>query len=338
MTDARCHTAQFYESERILHRQVQQFFNRALDERQPCVMIARRSTFDNVLGGLAASRGGLSDAINGIRFVDAAAALDGVMMGRVPDAVRFEKTVAPLLDELRPSGGGALRIYGEMAGLLCASDNHDGAVRLEQFAERLMQERPVTILCAYAMESFDRDDDARQLRAVCEHHTEVRPAEIAGIAHDERRGEQVVLLQHRSRVLSRFHRDPARAAGSVPLTSTVFVIDDDRSIRRSIERLLVSNGLRVRTLESVEAFLRDATGIAAGCLIVDVQLPGMSGLDLQKLLASAGSTIPVISMSGSTDPRLANEAMLLGARAFLRKPFEADALVSAVLTSLRVRP
>ena len=103
MTDARRHTAQFYESERILHRQVQQFFNRALDERQPCVMIARRSTFDHVLGGLAASRGGLSDAINGIRFVDAAAALDGFMMGRVPDAVRFEKTIAAILDELRPS-------------------------------------------------------------------------------------------------------------------------------------------------------------------------------------------------------------------------------------------
>ena len=145
-----------------------------------------------------------------------------------------------------------------------------------------------------------------------------------------------MLLQHRSRVLSRFHGDPALAAGSVPLTSTVYVIDDDRSIRRSIERLLVSNGLRVRAMESVEAFLSDATGIAAGCLIVDVQLPGMSGLDLQKLLASAGSTIPTISMSGSTDPRLRHEAMHLGARAFLRKPFDAEDLLSEVMRALRV--
>ena len=131
-------------------------------------------------------------------------------------------------------------------------------------------------------------------------------------------------------------KDPAHAAGSMPLTATVCVIDDDRSIRRSIERLLVSYGLRVRTLESVEAFLGEADDIAAGCLILDVQLPGMSGLDLQKLLVRSGSTIPIIGMSGSTDRGLANEAMLLGASAFLCKPFDAQDLLGEVIRVLRL--
>jgi len=336
MSDTRRHVVQFYENQRFLHQRVQQFFDRALDERQPSVMIARRSTYEGVIGGLVASRGGMSDAINGIRFVDAAAALDGFMVGRTPDPVRFEKMLAPLCDELRPSGDGALRIYGEMVDLLCRTGNHDAALRLEQFGERLMQEQPVSLLCAYALESFDTDKDARQLRAVCDHHTDVLAAEGADGEFDQRtREEHVVLLRQRSRVLGRLRGDRAPAAAH-PLTSTIYVIDDDPSIRRSIERVLVANGLRVRTLDSVEAFLKEAAGVVAGCLVVDVQLPGMSGLDLQKQLASAGSTIPIIGMSGSANPRLADEAMRLGASAFLRKPFEAEALLNEVLRALRL--
>jgi two-component system response regulator FixJ len=115
----------------------------------------------------------------------------------------------------------------------------------------------------------------------------------------------------------------------------ICVIDDDASIRRSIERLLVLNGLRVRTFGSAEAFLAEGPDIAAGCLILDVQLPGVSGLELRKQMASSGMAIPVIAMSGSTDERLESEAMALGACAFLRKPFQAEALLAAVLRALR---
>ncbi len=69
----RQHAAQFYDRKRFLHRAVENFFDRALDERQPCVMIARRATFDAVTAALVSSRGGMSDSIDGIRFVDAAA-------------------------------------------------------------------------------------------------------------------------------------------------------------------------------------------------------------------------------------------------------------------------
>jgi CheY-like chemotaxis protein len=333
MTD-RQHTVQFYESAWFLHRTVQQFFDRALDERQPSVMIARRETFDAVIACLVASRGGMSDSINSIRFVDAAAALDSFMDGCTPDRARFDNALAPLWADLRPGTGGTIRVYGEMVDLLCAAGNHDGALRLEQFGQRLMRERPVSILCAYALESFDDDLDARMLRAVCRHHTEVRAAGSVSEAPDERtRSEHVVVLQHRSRVLDVYERERGRRVLNAPMALPICVIDDDASIRRSIERLLALNGLRVRTFASAEAFL--AEDIAAGCLILDVQLLGMSGLELQKHLRSTGKTAPIIAMSGSTDARLESEAIGLGAQAFLRKPFQADGLLSEVLRALR---
>jgi len=332
----RQHAVQFYESGWSLHGDVQKFFDRALDERQPGVMIAGRATFDAVMGRLVASRGGMSDAINGIRFVDAAAALDAIMDGRTPDPVRFDKALAPLWDDLRPSNGGAIRVYGEMVDLLCAAGNHDGALALEQLGQRLMQERPVSILCAYALERFDTDADARLLRAVCHHHTAVLPAGRVWESPDERtRSEHIVVLQHRSRVLAGIERDRTREITATPLTLPICVIDDDPSIRRSIERLLVLNGFRVRTFASAEAFLAEGSGLAAGCLILDLQLPGASGLELRKQMTSSGRAMPVVAMSGSTDERLESEAMSLGASAFLRKPFQAEALLAEVLRVLR---
>jgi len=332
----RQHTVHFYEGGRFLHGEVQKFFDRAIDERQPGVMIARRATYDAVIGRLVASRGGLSDAINGIRFVDAAAALDGVMDGRLPDPARFAKALAPLWEDLRPAAGGAIRVYGEMVDLLCAAGNHDGALGLEQLGQRLMQERPVSILCAYALERFDSDTDARLLRAVCRHHTAVVPAGSGGEAPDERsRSEHIAILQHRSRVLAALERDRTREVTATPLTLPICIIDDDPSIRRSIERLLVLNGFRVRTFASAEAFLAEGPDVVAGCLILDLQLPGVSGLELRKQMTSSGRAIPVIAMSGSTDERLESEAIALGAHAFLRKPFQAEALLAEVLRVLR---
>ena len=99
-------------------------------------------------------------------------------------------------------------------------------------------------------------------------------------------------------------------------TTKVAIIDDDASVRRSIERMLRSNGLRVRTFASAEAFLAEADTITTGCLVLDIQLPGMSGLDLQRQLASSGIHLPVIAMSGSANHRLERETTRLGARVF----------------------
>ena len=125
----------------------------------------------------------------------------------------------------------------------------------------------------------------------------------------------------------------SRPGLDVILPWPVCVIDDEVSIRRSIERVLVLNGLRVRTFASAEEFLA-APDITRGCVVLDLQLLGMSGLELQRTLNASGRTLPIIAMSGSTDTRLESEAMLLGARAFLRKPFEAEALCGQVLRAL----
>jgi len=130
---------------------------------------------------------------------------------------------------------------------------------------------------------------------------------------------------------------PARLTAT-PLTLPICIIDDDPSIRRSIERLLVLNGFRVRTFASAEAFLAEGPDVVAGCLILDLQLPGVSGLELRKQMTSSGRAIPVIAMSGSTDERLESEAIALGAHAFLRKPFQAEALLAEVLRVLRSQP
>jgi CheY-like chemotaxis protein len=302
----RQHAVQFYENRRFLHDRVQRFFDRALDDDQPCVMIARRATFDAVIGGLAIARGGMSDAISAIRFVDADAALGGFMDGRNTDPSDFEKSLSALWNDLRPNGDGLVRIYGELADLLCAADNHDAALSLEQYGQRLMDERPVSILCAHSLEHFDPDEDVRHLHGICRFHTEVLPGEDRG-------------------------RTPGLAHS--PLAWPVCVIDDDVSIRKSIQRVLALNGLSVHTFASAEEFLA-APDITAGCVVLDLQLPGMSGLELQKTMALSGRMLPVIAMSGSTDARLESEAMLLGARAFLRKPFEAEPLCGQVLRVL----
>src|SRR6186713_1182202 len=103
MTTTRQHAVQFYDTARFLHGSVQRFFSDALDERQPCVMLARRTSFEAVIGGLAAARGGMSEAIHAIRFVDAGAALEGFLDGRL-DLSRLENSLSALCDELPRRG------------------------------------------------------------------------------------------------------------------------------------------------------------------------------------------------------------------------------------------
>jgi two-component system response regulator FixJ len=114
----------------------------------------------------------------------------------------------------------------------------------------------------------------------------------------------------------------------------VYVIDDDVSIRRSLNRLLTSSSWTVRTFDSGEAFLAERGKLSRGCLIVDIQLKGMSGLELVRQMTDAHSSWPIIVLSGSHDQKAESEALRLGARAFLRKPFDAQALLDAITALL----
>jgi len=116
--------------------------------------------------------------------------------------------------------------------------------------------------------------------------------------------------------------------------STVFVIDDDPSVRKALARLLRSAGQRAETLVSAEEFLNREHYNGPGCLVLDVYLPGLTGLDLQEALARAGYHLPIIFISGRSDIPTSVRAMKAGAVDFLPKPFKDRDLIEAVRLSL----
>src|SRR5215470_9338629 len=110
----------------------------------------------------------------------------------------------------------------------------------------------------------------------------------------------------------------------------VFVVDEDVSVRESVEGLLQEEGFLVDLFESAEGFLNRTPAQTPACLIVDVALPGMSGLELHEELSRSGMDAPTIVLSGLADIPTSVRAMKAGAVDFLTKPYDADDLVAAV--------
>jgi FixJ family two-component response regulator len=114
----------------------------------------------------------------------------------------------------------------------------------------------------------------------------------------------------------------------------VFVIDDDAAMRAAIQGLLKSAGLRSETFGAAEEFLRSKRPDGPSCLVLDVSLPGISGLDFQHQLADAGIQIPIIFITGHGDIPMTVKAMKSGAVEFLTKPFQDQALLDAIRQAL----
>jgi FixJ family two-component response regulator len=115
---------------------------------------------------------------------------------------------------------------------------------------------------------------------------------------------------------------------------TVFVIDDDDLVRAAIQGLLKSVGLKADTFESTQQFLSSKPPDGPSCLVLDVELPGVSGLDFQRQLASAGIPIPIIFITGHGDIPMSVKAMKSGAVEFLTKPFRDEDLLNAIHQAL----
>ena len=115
----------------------------------------------------------------------------------------------------------------------------------------------------------------------------------------------------------------------------VFVVDDDASFRESLKDLIQSIGLRVEEFASAEAFLRSKRLDVPGCLVLDVRLKGLSGLDLQKRMAEADIEIPIIFITGHGDIPMTVQAMKAGAVAFLTKPLRDQDLLDSVHDALQ---
>jgi FixJ family two-component response regulator len=112
--------------------------------------------------------------------------------------------------------------------------------------------------------------------------------------------------------------------------TTIWVVDDDPSVCNALKRLLKSVGLSVKTYASAQAFLDDGHIKDAGLLILDVRMPGLSGLELQKQLAASGSEIPIIFITAHDNGDIYTKAIEEGAKAFLHKPFDEQDLLDAI--------
>jgi two-component system, LuxR family, response regulator FixJ len=113
------------------------------------------------------------------------------------------------------------------------------------------------------------------------------------------------------------------------------VVDDDPQVRRSLERVLLSEGFTPILYDSGFAVLGAASGLSAGCMIVDVRMPGMGGLELLARLNDLGISLPVIMMTGHSDVPTAVRAMKAGAVDFIEKPFDEERLLASIEAALR---
>ncbi len=115
---------------------------------------------------------------------------------------------------------------------------------------------------------------------------------------------------------------------------TVYVVDDDPDLLRAIERLLQSAGLSVTTFASAHKFLDEYDRNAPGCLVLDLALPGLNGLELQRVLEQQASVLPIVFLTGRGDIAASVQAMKHGAADFLTKPIDDTALIAAIHDAL----
>jgi CheY-like chemotaxis protein len=317
------HAVRFFESEEHAHRTIADYFieDARLDDH--CIMIARPNTFAGVLRTLAPmSSSGTLRVADRIRFVDADASLAEFMRGEVLNREHAEDFCMRLLSRV-PAGGEntRIRLYGELVDVLCERGHRPIAIQIEDLAGLLFALEPrLSILCGYNVRHFAGETGAAEFRAVCGKHTDIGPL------HDP-----CGAVNAREEIAA----PPGVAATTEASLPIVYVVDDDASMRRSLARLLTLSTWQVRVFDSAETFLKEADLHSDGCLVVDIQLGGMTGLELMALLEARGLWLPVIAMSGFHDERFESEATRLGACAFLHKPFEPQFFLDVIARALR---
>jgi FixJ family two-component response regulator len=115
----------------------------------------------------------------------------------------------------------------------------------------------------------------------------------------------------------------------------IAVVDDDQSVREALENLISSVGFEVKLFSSAEAFLDSDAPANTDCAVLDLRLPGISGLELQRKLAADGQSIPTIIITANGNEKAQAEAVAAGAIAFLKKPFKEEVLLAAIDSALK---
>lgn len=118
------------------------------------------------------------------------------------------------------------------------------------------------------------------------------------------------------------------------IQQTVYVVEDDEAVRDSLELLLKSDGKLVKTYENAAVFLKDYSETMAGCMVLDIRMPGMDGMELQKKLNEKHSILPIIFVTGHGDVPMAVDAMKEGAVDFIQKPYREEALLEKIEAAL----
>jgi len=121
----------------------------------------------------------------------------------------------------------------------------------------------------------------------------------------------------------------------MPEDLVVSIVDDDVSVRRSTRRLLRSSGFRAEAFASAEEFLNSKSAAETACLILDLRMPGINGLELQRRLTQNGNPVPVIFLSAHASEEDERSALRAGAVQFLRKPISKEALLSGIRDALK---
>jgi FixJ family two-component response regulator len=122
----------------------------------------------------------------------------------------------------------------------------------------------------------------------------------------------------------------ARGYSFMPLGQTIAIVDDDPAMLKAIERLLKAHGFEAEAFESAEAFLRREEAGEPACLVLDIHLGGISGIELRRRLTARGSELPIIFITAVDDEATYEDAMDAGCIAYLRKPFTAKLLIGAI--------
>jgi two-component system, LuxR family, response regulator FixJ len=122
----------------------------------------------------------------------------------------------------------------------------------------------------------------------------------------------------------------------VPEKTDVFVVDDDAAVRKALRRAIAAAGHAVEVYESAEAFLREARPARPACLVLDVRMPGMTGVELQQAVKDTAHDVPIVFISGHIDAQTRAQALEGGAVAVIDKPVDTDELLSAVAEGLRL--
>ncbi len=123
----------------------------------------------------------------------------------------------------------------------------------------------------------------------------------------------------------------------MPNSMLVHVVDDDEAMRESLEFLLEAAGFSVRLYDSAKPFLDTLGNAPFGCVLTDIKMPGIDGIELLRRIKRSGKALPVVVMTGHGDVPLAVEAMKIGAHDFVEKPFDDDALVKSLRSALESR-